>query len=179
VTSEAGPLSLRVEGGTVAAGVPAPATASAAARATGALPLRSDLDRPAGSMLTGRALAAVAGLALLLHAGLWGADRLRGGLFGSAGRGTASARSVRAALRDLERASREAMSKEQAASLVEKAIDEAFGGLPDADDSERARTVRALLDDVRFVRYAPQLGDYSDKVRDLAARAAEAVRRWA
>jgi hypothetical protein len=39
--------------------------------------------------------------------------------------------------------------------------------------------VRALLDDVRFVRYAPQLGDYSDKLRDLAARAAEAVRRWA
>ena len=86
---------------------------------------------------------------------------------------------MRAALHDLERASREAMSKEQAASLVEKAIGEAFGGIPDADDSERARTVRALLDDVRFVRYAPQLGDYSDKVRDLAARATEAVRRWA
>jgi hypothetical protein len=32
---------------------------------------------------------------------------------------------------------------------------------------------------VRFVRYAPQLGDYSDKVKDLALRAAEAVRRWA
>jgi hypothetical protein len=71
------------------------------------------------------------------------------------------------------------MSKEQAASLVEKALDEAFGAIPDADDSERARSVRALLDDVRFVRYAPQLGDYSDKVKDLAARAAEAVRRWA
>jgi hypothetical protein len=179
VSSEAGPLSLRVEGGTVAAGVPAPASASAAARATGALPLRSDLDRTAGSMLSGSALVAIAGLALLLHAGLWGADRLRGGFLGSAGKGTASARSVRAALRDLERASGEAMSKEQAASLVEKALDEAFGGIPDADDSERARTVRALLDDVRFVRYAPQLGDYSDKVRDLAARAAEAVRRWA
>jgi hypothetical protein len=178
VTSEAGSLSLRVEGGTVAAGVPAAASASAAARATGALPLRSDLDRPAGSMLTSRALAAIAGLALLLHAGLWGADRLRGGLSGSGGR-TASPRSVRAALHDLERASREAMSKEQAASLVEKALDEAFGGIPDADDSERARAVRALLDDVRFVRYAPQLGDYSDKVRDLAARATEAVRRWA
>jgi hypothetical protein len=86
---------------------------------------------------------------------------------------------VRAALRELERAGREAMSKEQAASLVEKALDEAFGTLDDADDGERARAVRALLDEVRFVRYAPQLGDYSDKVRELAARAAEAVRRWA
>ena len=180
VSSETVPLTLKVEGGTAAAGLPAAAPGlSAAARATGALPLRSDLDRPAGSMLTSRALAAIAGLALLLHAGLWGADRLRGGLSGSAGKGTASARSVRAALRDLERASREAMSKEQAASLVEKALDEAFGGIPDADDGERARAVRALLDDVRFVRYAPQLGDYSDKVKELAARAAEAVRRWA
>jgi hypothetical protein len=39
--------------------------------------------------------------------------------------------------------------------------------------------VRALLDDARFVRYAPQLGEYRDKVRDLAARSADAVRRWA
>jgi hypothetical protein len=177
VTSEAGPLALRVEGGTVAAGIPAAPAASAAARATGALPLRSDLDRPASGMLGARALAGIAGLALLLHAGLWSADRLRGAT--GAGKGTASARSVRAALRDLDRASRESMSKEQAASLVEKALDEAFGAIPDADDSERARSVRALLDDVRFVRYAPQLGDYSDKVKDLAARAAEAVRRWA
>ena len=121
---------------------------------------------------------ALAGLALLLHAGLWGAERLRGGVAASAGR-TASPRSVRGALRDLERAGRDAMSKEQAASLVEKALDEAFGAIPDADESERARVVRALLDDVRFVRYAPQLGDYSDKLKDLAARAAEAVRRWA
>ena len=71
------------------------------------------------------------------------------------------------------------MSKEQAAALVEKALDGAFGGIADADESERARAVRALLDDVRFVRYAPQLGDYSEKLKDLAARAAEAVRRWA
>jgi hypothetical protein len=32
---------------------------------------------------------------------------------------------------------------------------------------------------VRFIRYAPQLGDYGDKIREVAARAAEAVRRWA
>jgi ATP-dependent exoDNAse (exonuclease V) alpha subunit len=86
---------------------------------------------------------------------------------------------VRAALKDIERAGREAASKEQAAGLVEKALHEAFGEVPDDDDSERARALRALLDDARFVRYAPQLGDYSDKVKDLAARAAEAVRRWA
>jgi hypothetical protein len=177
VTTATAPLTLQAAGGTSAAGLPAPATASAAARAAGALPLRSDLGRPAASVLGPPALASLVGLAMLVHAGLWGAGRLRGGARGG-GRG-ASPRSVRAALRELERAGREAMSKEQAASLVEKALDEAFGTLADADDSERARAVRALLDDVRFVRYAPQLGDYSDKLRELAARAAEAVRRWA
>jgi hypothetical protein len=177
VASEAEPLSLRVVGGTAAAGVPLPAQPTSAARATGALPLRSDLDRPASAALGRRALLTMAGAALLAHAVLWGASRVRGA--GLSRRGTASARSVRGALRELERASREAGSKEQAALLVEKALDEVFGTIPDADDSERARVVRALLDDVRFVRYAPQLGDYSDKLRDLAARAAEAVRRWA
>ncbi len=178
VSAETAPLALRALGGTVAAGVQAAPLSSAAARATGSLPLRSDLDPSTSGALGRRRLAALVGLVLLLHAGLWGAGMLRGNAGSAAGR-SASSRSVRAALRDLERAGREAMSKEQAASLVEKALDEAFGGIADADESERARAVRALLDDVRFVRYAPQLGDYSDKVRDLAARAAEAVRRWA
>jgi hypothetical protein len=86
---------------------------------------------------------------------------------------------VRTALRDLERAGSEPMSKELAASLVEKALHEAFGEVPEDDESEAARAVRALLDDASFVRYAPQLGEYRDKVRDIAARAAEAVRRFA
>jgi hypothetical protein len=178
VTAETTPLTLRVEGGTVAAGLPVPLPAPGAARAGGALPLRSDLDRPpaAGLALSGRALAIGVGAALLLHAGLWGAGRLRRG----ARRGrSASPRSVRAALRELERAGSEPMSKEQAASLVEKALHEAFGEVPEDDDTEAARAVRALLDDANFVRYAPQLGEYRDKVRDLAARAAGAVRRWA
>jgi hypothetical protein len=178
VTAETAPLALRVEGGTVAAGLPVPAPAAGAARAGGALPLRTDLDRlpAAGLALSGRAVALGAGVALLLHAGLWGAGRLRRG----ARRGrAASSRSVRAALRDLERAGSEPMSKEQAASLVEKALHEAFGEIAEDDESEAGRAVRALLDDVHFVRYAPQLGEYRDKVRDLAARAADAVRRWA
>ena len=157
VKAETAPLTLRVEGGTVAAGVAGASTPSAVARATGALPLRSDLGSPATGELSSRAILALAGLALVLHAGLWGAERLRGGSRRGEGR-TASSRSVRGALRDLERAGRDAMSKEQAASLVEKALDEAFGRVPDADESERARVVRALLDDVHFVRYAPQLG---------------------
>jgi hypothetical protein len=175
VSSQTQPLALRVEGGTMALPVPAPA---AAARTAGGLPLRSDLDRHGMSALAapGRTVAVAVGLALLLHAGIWGAGRVRrqGGRVRAA-----STRSVRAALRDLERAGAEPLSKEQAASLVEKALHEAFGEIPEDEDGDAARAVRALLDDARFVRYAPQLGECRDKVKDLAARSAEAVRRWA
>jgi hypothetical protein len=177
VTAQTKPLTLKVEGGTGT--LPVPVAAGGAARALGGLPLRADLDRrPVSALaLTGRALAMGAVAVLLLHAGLWGTGRLRPG---SRGRGrAASPRSVRVALRELERAGREPMSKEQAASLVEKALHEAFGDIPEDEDGDAARTVRALLDDVRFVRYAPQLGEYGDKVHDLAERSADAVRRWA
>jgi hypothetical protein len=172
------PLTLRVEGGTVAAGRPSVPAASSAGRTTGALPLRSELDQRSSWAPGSRLLASVVVLGLVLHAGLWGLGQRRGGAKGGTDR-TASSRALRSALRELERASHEPMSKEQAAALVEKALGEAFGEIADADDSERARGIRLLLDDVRFVRYAPQLGDYSEKVKDLAARAAEAVRRWA
>jgi hypothetical protein len=174
VTAETAPLALGVEGGTVAAGLPAPPSGAA-----GALPLRSELDpHPAGALaVSGRTLALGAGLTLLLHGGLWGAGRLRGGP--RRGAGSSSPRSIRAALRDLERAGAEGTSKEQAAGLVEKALHEAFGEIPDEDEGERARAVRALLDEARFIRYAPQLGEYTEKVEDLAARSAAVVRRWA
>jgi hypothetical protein len=180
VTTQTAPIAVRVEGGTLAAGLPVPPpTRAAAARGAGALPLRTELDRHAAVLpLSGRALLAVAGAVLLLHAGLWGVGRARGGPSRGPAR-AASSRSVRAALADLERARDRGLSKEQAAALVEKGLHEAFGALDDADDGERARAVRALLDDARFVRYAPQLGDYSDKIGDLAARAVETVRRWA
>jgi hypothetical protein len=85
---------------------------------------------------------------------------------------------VRAALRDIERAGKAGMAKEQAAALLDKGLHEAFGDTDD-DGSEKARAVQALLAEVHFVRYAPQLGDYSETLRELAGRAAEAVKRWA
>jgi hypothetical protein len=71
------------------------------------------------------------------------------------------------------------MPKEQAAALLDKGLHEAFGDVEDSDGSERARVVRGLLSEVHFVRYAPQLGDYSETLGDLAARAKDAVKRWA
>jgi len=176
VTVETAPLSLRAEGGTAAVGLPA---AAGRAGVGEPLPLRTELDRPGRSLaLSGPALSALLVLALLLHAGLLAAARAPAAA-GRPERGGGHARGARTALRDLERAGAGGLSKEQAAALVEKALHEAFGALDERDDSERARAVRVLLDDVQFVRYAPQLGDYSDAIRDLAARGAATVRRWA
>jgi hypothetical protein len=180
VTARTAPVTLRVEGGTVATGLAAAAPPALTGRTADGLPLRSSLDLPStgGPVIPGRALGLLLALALLAHAGLWGMGRVRGALVRGRGR-TASRRSVRAALRDLERAGKEAASKEQAAAFVERALVEAFGDLDDGDETARTRAVRTLLDEVHFVRYAPQLGHYDDKIRDLVDRAAETVRKWA
>jgi hypothetical protein len=178
VAAETAPLSLLVEGGTVAAG--SPVAPAATLGDGGALPLRADLDAAVLAVPSpgGRTVAALAALVLLGHAGLWGAAFVRRAFRRVGGR-TTPVRSVRAALRDIERAGRSGMAKEQAAALLDKGLHEAFGEVADDDGSERARVVRALLSEVHFVRYAPQLGDYSETLGDLAARAAEAVKRWA
>jgi hypothetical protein len=178
VSAETVPLSLRVEGGTLAA--TAPVAPVATLGDGGALPLRADLDTAVLAVPApgGRTVAVLAILVLLGHAGLWGVAVVRGAFRRVGGR-TTPVRSVRAALRDIDRAGRPGMTKEQAAALLDKGLHEAFGDLVDDDGSERGRVVRALLSEVHFVRYAPQLGDYSETLGDLAARAAEAVRRWA
>jgi hypothetical protein len=140
------------------------------------LPLRADLElRPqSASAIPGTMVGWAAAGALLLHGLL-----LTGNRFARrAPTGGGAPRSVRDALGDLQRAGRDKLSKEQAAARIEKTIHGVFGSL-EGDDSERARAVRTLLDEVHAVRYAPQLGDYSEKVRDLAGRAGELVRRWA
>ena len=173
------PLALRVEGGTAAAGMPLPLPA--ALPRTGALPLRSDLDRDRirasgwGPAALGGALA----VTLVAHGLLFGLGNL--GRRSSPAKGAASRRSVRAALSELDRVGKDGLTKESAATLIEKALVEAFGPLEgeDAETTEGREAARALLEDVHFVRYAPQLGDYSEKLRELAARAAATIKRWA
>jgi BatD DUF11 like domain len=179
VRAETKEMPLRVEGGTAAAGVPAMPASRPAAGAGAPLPLRTSLDLPRAALpiLGGRTVGLAALAVLALHALLFGASAL-GGYRRSSDRPPAPKRSVRAALRDLERVGKDGMSKEASATLIEKALHDVFGEL-DGDDSERARAVGRLRDDVHFVRYAPQLGDYSEKLRELAARAADVVNRWA
>jgi hypothetical protein len=172
-------LALRVEGGTAAAGLPLPAPAALPTRSGAPLPLRSDLDRLPVSGLGPVALVGVLAVALAAHGLIFGL-----GGFGRRARpaaGASSPRSVRAALAELERVGSDGLTKESAATLIERALVEAFGPLDgkDTESTEGVEAARSLLEEVHFVRYAPQLGDYSEKLRELAARAAATVKRWA
>lgn len=176
------PLALHVgmagAGAAAPGGAPADAPARVARTGTG-LALRSDLD-PAGPLVAplppGR-LALLVGLMLAAHGALLAGTRLVDRRRLAAGR-SASSRGVRHALHDLRRAGRGGLAKEAAVALIEKALHETFGEVADGA-GERERAARAVLQDVQFIRYAPQLGDYSEKIRDVAARAEQVVRRWA
>jgi hypothetical protein len=180
VRSETAPLALSVRG---AAASSAPAfVPSAPSRAPGQLALRAELDQAVSRLSPAPRTVAIALLAALaFHAALFVgpglADRLR------AARGRpAPRRTTRAALGEIERIGRDGPGKEAAAAALERALHEVFGPLENGSGSlpdERERAARAVLEEVRFLRYAPQLGDYSDQIREVAARAAEVVRRWA
>jgi len=66
--------------------------------------------------------------------------------------------------------------------MIERTLHGVFGpieenGAPPAGERERA--IRDVLQQVQFIRYAPQLGDYSEKISAAAGHAADVVRRWA
>ena len=157
--------------------------ATTAVNAPTGLALRADLESGATAAvrLETRGLIAVGVLVVLAHAMLW-----IGGRGGSASRARASGApgrtSVRAALAEIERARAKGTSKEQSALLIEKALADVFGPLESAGavtGNAREQAALEVLNEVRFLRYAPQLGDYSDKIREVAERAAEVVRRGA
>jgi hypothetical protein len=88
---------------------------------------------------------------------------------------------VRGALADLERARRGSLTKEQAAALIERTLHDLFGPMGEgpAPAGPREAAIQDVLREVQFLRYAPQLGDYSEKIGEVAGRAADVVRRWA
>lgn len=144
-------------------------------------PLRAGLERPARRLpvLSGRAVAISLGVWVLLHVGLYGFPRLADGWRRRTGH-QAPRQSVSHALSNLKRARRDEMTKEAAAALIEKSMHDLFGPLTDsAHDGERERAARALLEEVQLIRYAPQLGDYTEQIHDVAQRAATLVRKWA
>jgi hypothetical protein len=174
VNLETAPIALEVQGAVAAGGLPA-TSPSVLPRDRSALALRDALDPPTRILptLSARGLALALLVAALLHVGLALSGRL------GIGRSASARGSARAALKHLQRASEPGLAKEDAAALIEKALHEAFLGRNGDDDDERAAAVSRLVDEVQQVRYAPQLGDYSERLGELARRAREAVQRWA
>jgi hypothetical protein len=172
-TLETAPLEVAVLGG-APAGSPAAAAAPARApRHATALALRDAVDGGAGpASLSPRGLALVLGGLLALHLGMAAAGRF-GGLFA---RGPARAE-VRSALQDLAQAAEPGRSKEEAAALIERALHETMRARDGRASASERQALERLIQDVQAVRYAPQLGDYSETVRDLARRARAAVER--
>ncbi len=175
--AEAAPVSLtvRAPATTVAGGSPSPAPAH------DALALRGDLEKP---LLTSepspQLVVAVAAASLAAHAVLLAvplvAQRRRG-----VGRSDQRRRSTRALLADLRRAREPGVSKESAAALIERALTEAFGDLDAVSEgmNDTRAQARDVLREARFVRYAPQLGEYREKLEELVDQAAALIRRGA
>jgi hypothetical protein len=177
--AETRPLPLAVEGAMGVAAAPAASAAAPLVSGAGGLKLRAELDLGgAGPRLGARTVGWTLLAALAVHGALLAGpatiDRLRR----AQGR-PAPQRQARAALVEIERVAKSAPSKELAAAALERALHGVFGSLDGAPEGERERAARAVLQEVQFLRYAPQLGDYSEKIREVAARAAEVVRRWA
>lgn len=185
VSTATAPLVLAAEAASAAppTGAPAAQAAPATASTTADLRLRDALEphRPLLSRKAGTWLLVLLSLSVLAHALLRGWPA--GGIsIRTARPGIVRTRTARKALSELRRVGRSELSKEAAAVLVEQVLVDLFGELderPAESDSERDRELKEILRDARFVRYAPQLGDYSDKLRQVAERAAAAVRRWA
>ena len=180
VHAQTAPLALEVRPAAALAAVAGTAPQPAVAGPAG-VHLRSEIDLPAAlaPRLGRTALGALVLAALALHGALL-VGRLLGG---RVRRDVAAAprHSLRAALGELRRAGGGGMSKETAALLIERTLVDVFGPVDDRGDGdgEKEAAVREVLHEVRFIRYAPQLGDYSEKIREVADRAADVVRRWA
>jgi BatD DUF11 like domain len=147
------------------------AASNTSKRPTGGISLRADLDEAQTDYAP-----LAGGLALLSLAAQAYAWRRRPSMVVAHGR---SRSAINAALSDLQDEALLNGTKERAAARIQGAIDSVFGprGEWPADDS--GDRLRSLADDLEFLRFAPQLGSYDAKlkeVRDRAVAILEALR---
>ena len=130
---------------------------------TGSIALRADLDEPQ------RDLAPMAiGLALLTlgaQAYVW---RRRPTSVVAHGRNKGA---IQTALRELRDESLIQGTKERAATRIQGAIDSVFGPRAEWPTDDLGDRLRSLADDLEFLRFAPQLGSYEAKLKEVRERA--------
>ncbi len=189
VTKTTAPLTFVTEGAALGSGAslttadtilpPLPATATSGAPKTAApagAPVAADFSHRTVTFPLW-AVAAIPGAALLaLGATLLARRRRKSSAWQEALRAEPGETKERAAAR-VDRALREALLRRylvpDGVSAAEVLTGLAERGLPAA----RLDDVRALLSDVDFLRYAPQLGDYEARIEGLRARARDVLQR--
>jgi len=138
-------------------------SSGATKKPTGSIALRADLDEPQRDltpMTTGLAL-----LSLAAQAYAW---RRRPTAAVAHGRNKTA---IQAALRELRDESLIQGTKERAATRIQGAIDSVFGPRAEWPADDLGDRLRSLADDLEFLRFAPQLGSYETKLKEVRQRA--------
>lgn len=138
-------------------------TSTAPRKPTGSISLRADLDEPQTDLAP-----LAGGLALLSLAAQAYAWRRRPTTAVAHGRNRAA---IQNALRELRDESLVQGTKERAATRIQGAIDSVFGPRAEWPADDLGDRLRSLADDLEFLRFAPQLGSYDAKLKEVRERA--------
>ena len=151
---------------------PIPVTVSAAAatappaaprNSTAPVSLRADLDHPQTDL--SRAAGAIALLSLVAQAWAW-----RRRPSGSVNHGRSKA-AIAAGLAELRSESLLSGTKERAAARIAGCLEGVFGPRADWPNDDTGDLLRSLSEDLEFLRFAPQLGSYDAKLKEVRDRA--------
>ena len=141
----------------------ASAPASAPRNSTAPVSLRADLDGPQTDL--SRAAGAVALLSIAAQAWAW---RKRPSASANHGR---SKSAIAAALAELRSESLLSGTKERAAARIAGSLESVFGPRADWPNDDTGDLLRSLSEDLEFLRFAPQLGSYDAKLKEVRDRA--------
>ncbi len=148
---------------TVSAAATPTASASAPRNSTAPVSLRADLDRPQTDLSP--ALGAIALLALTAQAWAW-----RRRPSGSVNHGRSKA-AIAAGLAELKSENLLSGTKERAAARIAGCLEGVFGPRAEWPSDDTGDLLRSLSDDLEFLRFAPQLGSYDAKLKEVRDRA--------
>ena len=127
--------------------------------------LRADLDTPSGDVIPLAAGLAVVSIAINLF--LW---RRRPVPRGGGGR-PPKRHAVDAALRELKSEVLMSHGKERMAARITHVLETVFGSPAEWPPDDFGDKLRSLADDLEFLKFAPQLGTYDTKVKEVRDRA--------
>ena len=125
--------------------------------------LRADLDRPAGNLAPAAGL--LAACAVAAHVFFW-RRRPR-----ASQNPKARKHAIESSLRELKDGSLLNKGKERMATRIAEALEAVFGPRSEWPGDDFGDKLRGLADDLEFLRFAPQLGSYETKMKEVRDRA--------